>query len=624
VRASDGYGRFVTSISGFTTRPEMAGTKGMVAASHWLAAQAGMTMLEQGGNAFDAAVAAGFVLHVVEPHQCGPGGEAPMVVYSVLDDEYHVIDGQGPAPAAATIAAFRELGLELVPGSGLLAACVPAALGSWLLLLERFGTMRLQEVLSPAIGYARDGFPGHGSLTFVLRAIEPFVRASWPTTAELWLGGDRLPRPGDRLTNRLLAEFYERLLREAAAVGDNREAQIEAARRAIYEGFVAEIVDAFVRQPVRDEAGVHSGVITAEDFAGWRPGLERPTRFRYKEFEVLKTGPWGQGPVFLQQLALLANFEVASLAPCSEELVHLVTECAKLAFADREAFYGDPRHVDVPLETLLSKEYNAERAKLISETADDSFRPGTPAGRMPAIPRYAVTDPAAAADEGAFAALGQSAVPGGDPSRAGRERAATGEATSRRDTCHVDVVDAAGNFVSATPSGGWLQSSPAVPGLGFCLGTRAQMFWLEEGLASSLGPGRRPRTTLSPTLALREGQPYLAFGTPGGDQQDQWTLRFFLYHAEFGYDLQAAIDAANWHSTHFPSSFHPRDARPGEVVVEENLGEDVMAALRRRGHVVSRTPPWSIGRVTAVSKGRDGILRGGADPRNQQAYVAGR
>jgi gamma-glutamyltranspeptidase/glutathione hydrolase len=582
----------VTNYTGFTTRPELAGSSGMVAASHWLAAQSGMAMLEQGGNAFDAAVAAGLVLQVVEPHQCGPGGEAPMIVYSTLEDEAFVVDGQGPAPQAATIEKFKELGLTLVPGSGLLAACVPAALGSWLLVLERFGSMTLREVMAPAIGYAAEGFAGLASLTYVLRAIEPYVKENWPTTAELWLSGTG-PRPGDRLKNLDLAATYERLLREAEAAGGGRERQIEAARRAVYEGFVAEAIDDFARLPVPDDSGVHAGLITGADMAGWRASVEEPARVAYRDCDVLKTAAWGQGPVFLQQLALLRGFDVSMFAAGSAELIHLVTECAKLAFADREAWYGDPRHVDVPLDELLSEPYNADRRQMIGDEANNEMRPGSPGDRRPLLPPYAVTDPRA-------------------------------DVLASRDTCHVDVVDRHGNFVSATPSGGWLHSSPTVPGLGFCLGTRAQMFWLQEGLPDSLAPGKRPRTTLSPTLALRDGKPYMAFGTPGGDQQDQWTLRFFIYHIDLGYNLQAAVDAANWHSTHFPSSFHPRDARPGELVAETSLGQAVLDDLERRGHVVTPTPAWSIGRVTAVSRGADGLLRGAADARSQQAYVAGR
>lgn len=582
----------------------------MVAATHWLAAQSGMRMLEAGGNAFDAAAAAGFVLEVVEPHQNGLGGEAPMVLYSADDDEVFVIDGQGPAPQRATISAFKNLGLDLVPGAGLLAACVPAAFGSWVLLLERFGSLPLREVMSPAIGYAREGFPVLPVLSGLLHQLEGSFRENWPSSADLWLG-DGPPLPGQRITNHPLAHTYQRLLEEAEAAGENRSRQLEAARRAFYEGFVAETIGAFAATPQRDGLGSsHSGFLTSDDMAVWRASVEAPARFAYRDFEVFKTGPWGQGPVMLQQLALLAGFDIRGLGEASPDLVHVMTECAKLAFADREAFYGDPRSVDVPLEELLSPAYNDARRKLVGTDASNELRPGSPGGIVGRLPSAASGTSSPEALHPEFDRRL------GDPSAARPSHA--------HDTCHLDVADRFGNLISVTPSGGWLQSSPTVPGLGFCLGTRAQMFWLEEGLASSLAPGKRPRTTLSPSLAFKGGKPHIAFGTPGGDQQDQWPLRAFVYHADFGLPLQAAIDAASWHSEHFPSSFFPRDAHPGALHLEESLGLATISELEARGHRVVAVAPWSLGRLTAVSVDPDGLIHGAADPRSGQAYAVGR
>jgi gamma-glutamyltranspeptidase/glutathione hydrolase len=578
----------------FTTRPELVGSFGVVGASHWLAAQSGMAMLERGGNAFDAAAAAGFVLEVVEPHQCGIGGEAPMIVYSAADDAVHVVDGQGPAPAAATIRHFAELGLDLVPGMGLLAACVPGAFGSWMLVLEQFGSLSLRDVLEPAMFYAEDGFPVLDSLEAMISGVAAHMASDWPTSAEIWLVGG-VPRAGNRLRNPYFAATLRRLLAEGEAAGASREVQIEGARRAYYEGFVAEAIDRFC-------AG--SALLTGDDLASWRPSLEEPVRLGFGDFEICKTGPWGQGPVFLQQLSLLAGYDLAAMGAGSPELVHVVTECAKLAFADREAFYGDPRVIEVPLQDLLSPAYATERRSLVSEVASRELRPGSPGGQPPRLP---------ARVGGAVAGLDSRLGP---PPGSVRE--------TRGDTCHVDVADRFGNLVSATPSGGWLESSPAVEGVGFCLGTRGQMFWLEEGLPASLAPGKRPRTTLSPSLAMRDGAPYLAFGTPGGDQQDQWTLLAFLNHAVFGLDLQAAIDAPTWHSNHMPSSFFPREAYPNQLVVESRLGSGCIAELRRRGHDVVETGSWRLGRTTAVSRSADGFLRAGADARAMQAYAVGR
>ncbi len=591
----------------FTTRPQINGTLGVIAATHYLAAQSGMAMLERGGNAFDAAVAAGLVLHVVEPHQCGPGGEVPAVFYSAREDEVFVLDGQGPIPQAATPARFSELGLDRVPGTGLLAACVPGAFGAWFALLDRFGTLGLRDVFAPAIFYAKDGFPALASLANVLATSASFVGSNWPSTEALWLGGG-LPVPGQRLWNRPLAETFERIVAEGETAGADRSAQIERARQAVYEGFVAEAIDGFVGEVVNDEAGEHAGLLRGSDLARWRASFEPAVRARYRDLEICKTGPWGQGPVFLQQLALLEEMDLGALGPTSAELIHLVTEVSKLAFADREAYYGDPRQVEVPLAGLLDPAYSAARRALVGDSAGLEIRPGSPDGFEPRLPDLL----GQLIKEAARGGMDQAIVP-----RSGIEAA-------RRDTTHLDVADRFGNLVSVTPSGGWLQASPTIPGLGFCLGTRAQMCWVQDGLASSLRPGGRPRTTLSPSLVLRDGAPWLAFGTPGGDQQDQWTMCFFIRHVEHGLDLQEAIDAPNWHHQHVPSSFAPRDAHPGELVVEASVGQEVLAGLRERGHRVIEAAPYSLGRLTAVGRLPGHMLRAAADPRGAQAYAVGR
>jgi gamma-glutamyltranspeptidase/glutathione hydrolase len=599
----------------FTTRPELAGTFGMVASTHWLASATGMAVLEQGGNAFDAAVAAGFVLQVVEPHLNGPAGEVPVIGFDAAGGQPFVLDGQGPAPAAATLEACAGLGIDLVPGTGLLAACVPAAFGTWLLLLERYGTMRLRHVLSYAIGYAQAGYPMLAGASEAISAVAPMFTEHWPSSAEIYLAGG-VPAAGSRFANKPLATVYERILAEAEHAGSGREQQIEAARRAFYEGFVAEAIADYLRSAeVMDVTGTrHRGMLTGSDLAAWRASVEQPVTLDFGGLTVCKTGPWGQGPVFLQQLAMLAGFDVAAMAPDSAEFVHTVTEVAKLAFADREAWYGDPRHSDVPLADLLSAGYAAERRALAGSEASGDLRPGSPGGRQPRLPAFALArfapgaGPAASAD-----GTGEPTVPSGVAS----------PALGPGDTCHLDVADRFGNMVAATPSGGWLQSSPVIPGLGFCLGTRGQMFTLTPGLASTLAPGRRPRTTLTPSLALRDGSPYLAFGTPGGDQQDQWTLAFFLRHAVHGMNLQEAIDAPAFHTAHFPSSFYPRGSEPRSLAVESRFGPDVIDALRARGHEVDVRPPWSLGRISAVAR-RDGFLYAAANPRGMQGYAAGR
>ena len=575
----------------FTTRPELRGTFGMVASTHWLASAVGMSVLERGGNAFDAAVAAGFTLQVVEPHLNGPGGDLPAILYSARDDDVRVICAQGTAPAAATIEHFRELGLELVPGTGHLPAVVPGAFDGWLLMLRDFGTWRLADVLEFAIGYAASGFPVVPRISGAVQQVQQLFREEWTTSAEIYLR-DGVPQPGTLFRNAALATTYQRIVDESR--GDTRERELDRARSLWYEGFVAEAIDDFVRSEVMDSSGRrHSGLLSGDDMASWRATLERPLSIDYRGHTVFKPGPWSQGPVFLQQLALLAGFDLAELGLGSAEAVHTVVECAKLAFADREAWYGDPEFVDVPLELLLSADYANERRALVEETSSDSLRPGGPDPRLPAPVRGAV------------------AAGVGEPTRASG------------DTCHVDVVDREGNLVSATPSGGWLYSAPVVPELGFPLGTRGQMFWLEEGLPNSLEPGKRPRTTLSPSLAFRDGDPYVAFGTPGGDQQDQWSLVFFLHHLDFGLDLQAAIDAPCFHTNHFPSSFYPRDQHPRQVEIEGRFPRRTIDELRERGHDVIVTEDWSLGRVSAAAR-ENGLLKAAANARGMQGYAVGR
>ncbi len=585
----------------FTTRPELRGDFGMVASTHWLASAVGMSVLERGGNAADAAVATGFVLQVVEPHLNGPGGEVPILLWDPVEEQVRVIAGQGVTPMGATPEHFAGLGLDLVPGTGPLAATVPGSFGAWLVLLERWGTWRLRDVLEPAIGYAEQGWPLLPSIHRTITSVEQMFVASWPTSAATWLTG---AAAGGRMRSPALAATWRRLLAEAEATATDRDGQIEAARRTFYEGFVAEAIDAHVRRPVRDSSGeAHAGVLTADDLAAWHCQVEEPATLDYGDYTVCKTGAWGQGPVFLQQLALLSRIDLSGAGHLSPDYVHLVVEASKLAFADREAWYGD--EPGVPMRTLLSDPYSNERVRLIGPEASLELRPGSPDGSTPVLRP---------------APVGRGATAGG----AG-EPTVGPDGSTRGDTCHLDVVDRHGLMISATPSGGWLQSSPTIEALGWCLGTRAQMTWLEPGLASTLRPGTRPRTTLSPSFALRDGRPYLAFGTPGGDQQDQWSLQFFLGHVHFGLDLQAAIDAPMFHSTHFPSSFWPRAADPGGLTVESRIGAGVIDELRRRGHRVTVSDPWSLGRVSAAGvEPGTGFLRAAANPRGAQGYAVGR
>ena len=608
-----------TSPNSFTTRPTLEGTFGMTASTHWLATASAQAVLERGGNAFDAAVAGAFVLHVVEPHLNGPGGDMTGVFATAANPGVPVVlMGQGPAPAAATPEHYRVEGLELVPGSGALAAAVPGSVDAWLLLLRDHGTWELDQVLAFAIGYARNGHPVLGRVCSTITSVATLFTEHWPTSAEQWMPNGRIPVEGELVTNEAYARTLDRLIdaglhASAADAEGSREARIDAARTEWREGFVAQAIVDFIQTPHRHSSGTdHAGVITEQDMAGFQASFEPATTATFRGHTIAKTGPWGQGPALLQTLTILEGFSNEHLDPSTALGAHIILEAQKLAIADREAYYGD---TDVPMGYLLSEEYAAERRALITDTASHEFRPGSVPGREPFLPplRTEYLPPALSALSGyvMFAGVGEPTV------------SPTGE--TRGDTCHIDVVDQWGNMVSATPSGGWLQSSPTIPAIGFCLGSRLQMTWLEPGSPSTLTPGKRPRTTLTPTLVLKDGKPIVALGSPGGDQQDQWQLLYLLRTIVGGYSPQQAIDAPAFHSTSFPGSFWPRTWTPGGAVVEDRLGDEVIAELEQRGHVVTRAGDWALGRISSVvSDPETGLLKAAANPRGAQGYAAGR
>jgi gamma-glutamyltranspeptidase/glutathione hydrolase len=523
-----------------------------------------------------------------------------------------VICGQGGAPAAATIEAFESLGLDLIPGTGLLAACVPGAFGAWLTLLRDWGTVSLRSALQPAIDYALHGHPILASAVETIRSVQQLFLEEWKTSASVFLRHGAVPAPGSLFSNRTLSDLYAAIVDHAESAATNREAQIDAALIYWYEGPVAAAIDRFVRNTeAYDVSGKrHRGLLTGQDLNGWRPPIEPAVSIDYRDQLVFKCGPWSQGPAMLQALRILEGFDLAALDAEGPEFVHVVAETLKLAFADREAWYGD--EPDVPLKILLSREYAAARRSLIGASASLELRPGLIPGRQANVPPLR------------FSAGTQAPAGGGEPtfgpSAAAIERI-------RGDTCHVDVVDRWGNMVSATPSGGWLQSSPVIPELGFALGTRLQMFWLQRGHPNSLAPRKRPRTTLTPSMSFKQGRPYLAFGTPGGDQQEQWSLQLLLQHMEMGRPLQHAIDAPAFHTEHLVSSFWPREITLGSLMLESRYPEATFQALRRRGHLVKVGDPWSEGRLSACSRdvsGTSAIVHAGANPRGMQGYAIAR
>ena len=577
-------------------RPMIMSARGVVSSGHYLATEIGLDVLRDGGNAFDAAAATGFALTVLMPHQNGIGGEVPMVVYSAAAKKVWAVSGHGIAPRAATIERYLEMGIRVIPGDGFLPALVPPAFGSWILLLRKFGSLRLSRLLAPVIELTRIGFPMYDSLHASIAGSANRFRDEWPSSAEVFLVNGEPPKPGTIWRQPHWAATFDRL-RVLDEKHGQRDDGLRAAYDAFYRGEIAERIVAFAQAShIRDASGqAHNGLLTLEDFSDFNPRLEEPARTDYHGIAVHKCGPWTQGPVLLQTLNLLEGYKLKALRHNSAEYIHTVIECMKLAYADREFYYGDQEFADVPMDRLLSKEYAAERRRLVdAERASLELRPGDHAP----VRAENVTDVDAALAQGSGGANG--------------------------DTTKLEVIDAAGNMVSATPSGGWLPSSPVIPGLGFPLGTRGQMFSLTKTHPNCLAPGKRPRTTLTPSLAMRDGAPFMVFGSPGGDAQDQWALQFLMNVVEFGMSLQEAVEAPTFWTSHFPSSFYPRAAEPGSLYIEKRIGKRVRDNLAARGHLVKVMGAWAGGNTLAAAiDGTTGVRRAAASPRQEPAYAAG-
>jgi gamma-glutamyltranspeptidase/glutathione hydrolase len=517
----------------------------------------------------------------------GIGGETPIILHSAKEKRTSVVSGQGTAPKAATLEYFQKEHIDLIPGDGFLPATVPGSFDAWITLLTRFGTMNLQQVMQPALRLAQEGFPVYPTLRENIRRHSQRFLKEWPTTTRIFLPNDRIPDVGEVLRQEDLAKTLRSLVDAEKSGGTDRISGLKAARDRFYRHEIARaIVEFSNKHPCMDATGrSHSSLIDMDDLAEYETNVEDTVKVDYAGLTVHKCGPWSQGPVFLQQLRLLEGYDLKPLGHNSPDYIHIVIEASKLAFADRERFYGDPLFADVPLERLLSKSYAGLRRKLIDvKKASLKMQPGD----------------------------GSTLTP-----RKGRK-------SDGGDTTHLDTVDVEGNMVSATPSGGWIWGSPVIEGLGFALGTRAQMFSLEPNHPNCIKPRKRPRTTLSPTLITANDRPLLAFGTPGGDQQDQWTLQFFLNYVEFGMNLQAAIDAPTFHSSHFPSSFYPRDSHLGRLHLENRISPETVRKLRKRGHRIVLETGWSNGRVTAVHYDwQKRVMSSAASSRFQTAYALG-
>ena len=587
------------------TRPTLTGSFGMAAATNWTSSGVAQSVLERGGNAFDAVVAAGFVAHVVEPHLNGPGGDLVGIV-APAGGAAAVVVGQGPAPRRATIDHYRSEGLDFVPGSGALSAAVPGAVEAWLWILREHGTWDVSDVLQYTIDAAEAGLPLAPLAARTIATMESHFASHWPTSAATWLRGGRAPAAGDIVALPAYARTLRRLIEHAGSGG--RVERIDAVLRTWKAGFVAESASAFAAVPHRHSDGRdHAGVLDVDDFTSFDVTTEPPLSLDFRGHTVLKASFWNQGPMLLQALAILDRFDDVDLDPSTDRGAHTIIETLKLAMADRDAYYGDARRNHDLLLELISSPYAATRAEQIGAAASGDWRPGKISGVEPYYPPLRISGTEAPGSAG----VGEPTV------------ARNGE--SRGDTVHIDVVDRWGNMVSVTPSGGWLQGNPTIPELGFCLGTRLQMTWLDPSSPSALVPGRRPRTTLTPTVLQRDGVAVSALGSPGGDQQDQWQLLYLLRTIVGGYTPQEAIDAPMFHTTAAADSFWPRCWTPRGVVAEDRLGTDVVEGLRRRGHEVTVSGPWSLGRLSAVGLDQhSNRVWAAANPRGAQGYAVGR
>jgi len=567
-------------------RPTIMGTRHMIVACHYLAAEAGLQILQAGGNAIDAGVAAGIALGVVQPEFVNFAGVAPIIVYCAAEDRIVTIPGLGPWPKAIAPDYFQKHHAGKIP-SGVLRTVVPAAPDAWITALARFGTMGFGDVAASAIAFARDGFPVHPLMAEIIAAHEAEYR-QYPSSAPIYLPQGRPPRTGEIFVQKDLAATMQHMVdEEAAASSRGREAGLKAARDAFYVGDIARRIVEFQKQ--------NGGFLAAEDLADYRSGFADPVQTSFLDIRLYGCGPWCQGPSLLGALNLLDAAEMRALGHNSPGYLHRIAEAVKLAFADREAYFGDPRMVDVPIAALLSRAYARRRRQMIR--ADRAWPEMPPPG-----------DP--------YLERGEDTPRAFEPAAAWR--------APELDTSYVCAVDRQGNIFSATPSDGSF-NAPVVPGLGIIPSSRGSQNWADPGHPSGVAPGKRPRLTPNPAIAIAPGRMAMPFGTPGGDVQTQAMLQVFLNIHLFGMEAQEAVEAPRAASYSFPSSFEPHDYHPGRLNLESRIDRGTGEALADLGHTIAWWPDWTwlAGAVcTIIADQQSGVLKGGADPR-RPSYALG-
>ncbi len=562
-------------------RPPIQARHYVASTGHYLATAAAMRILANGGNAIDAGVAAGICINILLPDLTSFGGVAPTIVFHKATGQLRSISGLGCWGKSANIDVFkREEGGEIPIGAR--RSIVPGAADAWLTALARYGCLTFEEVVTPAIELCEGGYQVYPSLQ---RNIAKEIEAirSWPSTAAIFLRDGEAPEVGKVLVQRDLANTFRRMVKaEQAASGRGRAAAIEAARDEFYRGDIGKQIAEFISD--------QGGFITEDDLTDFHVEVEEPVHTQFTGIDVYATGPWSQGPVIPQALNILEAYDLIDIGHNTADYIHLVTEALDLAFADREAYYGDPKFVDVPLETLVSKEYAARQRSRI--------RPNRSFGELP--------------------------EPGLGRRHSGSLSAADLATPAQPDTSYVCVVDEEGNAFSATPSDG-IGSTPVIPGLGLICSGRGSQSWLEPDHASSLQGGKRPRLTPNPAMAFRDGKLFMPFGTPGADMQPQSMIQVFLNIVEFGMDPQEAIEQPRFGTYNYPESFWPHTYRPGLLKLESRIAAEVADDLRARGHTVELWPEWtrSAGNVCVVTVDHErGTLTGGADAR-AEAYAMG-
>src|SRR6266480_520712 len=604
-----------------TFRPVVRGRRGVVAGGQPLSVEAGMRILQHGGNAVDAGVATILAASVIEFSHFSFGGEVPILI-KLKGREVAVVEGMGTAPAKATREFFVNRAQQrgavttatapdssatlragngnqdmptmagarsgMIPSTGPLAATVPAVLDACVTALDQFGTKSLAEVMQPAIELA-DGFPIDELRVQYIETRAPIL-SQWPEAKQIFLPHGEVPQVGDIFVQADLASTMRAIVRaERRATRNGRHAGLMAARDYFYRGPIGKRIGDYMQ--------THGGLLAAADLAGWHAKVGAPAKGVYRGYEIYKTGFWAQGPMMIEVLNVLEGYDLKKMGQNSSEYIHTVTEALKLGFADRDRFYGDPNFVRVPAQQLLSKDYAAMRRALIDQSlASLAQRPGDPVNMKPLL--------------ASATTISYNAPPLPENEKA-------------NDTTCVNVIDKEGNMFSATPSGAWL---PAVVAgdTGVLMGQRLQSALTDPNSPNVVAPGKRPRITLTPTVVLKDGQPFMILSTPGGDNQDQALLQVLLNVIEFGLNPQEAVEAPRFDTQHYVSSFDDHEFLPGVLNIEARISEKTTAELQQRGHKVKVQTAWGTlsSPTVIVYNPQNGVASGGADPRRGRYAVA--